>query len=73
MHTLRKLAEGTNPQFWLRDALLFCVDDATNQGKLVVPLIFKDALLKEYHDNMSHLGVNRTLNRLSKRYWFPHM
>ena len=65
------MAEGTSPHFRLGDGLLFHVDNATNQDKLVVPLIFEDALLKEYHDNMSHLGVNGTLNRLSEHYWFP--
>ena len=47
--------------------------DNTSQDKLVVPQTFEDALLKEYYDNMSHLGMNKTLNKLGECYWFPGM
>ena len=40
---------------------------------LVVPAVFEDVLLREYHDGMSHLVVRRMLARLREKYWFPRM
>ncbi|KAF8757305.1 hypothetical protein RHS01_04137 [Rhizoctonia solani] len=47
------------------------------QGKLVVPdaEILKERLLKEYHDSplAGHPGQQRTLELLSRNYWWPGM
>ena len=40
---------------------------------LVVPAAFEDVLLWEYHDGMSHLGVQWMLACLREKYWFPRM
>ena len=57
-----------------RDGLLHCAaKGADDVDLLVVPAVFEDILLLEYHDGMSHLGVRRTLARLREKYWFPRM
>ena len=45
-----------------RDGLLYrAAKGADDVDLLVVPAAFEDVLLREYHDGMSHLGVQRTL------------
>ena len=57
-----------------RDGLLYrAAKGADDVDLLVVPAAFEDVLLREYHDEMSHLGVRRTLARLREKYWFPRM
>ena len=57
-----------------RDGLLYhTAKGADDVDLLVVPAVFEDVLLREYHDGMSHLGVRQTLARLREKYWFPRM
>ena len=46
---------------------------ADGMDLLVMLAAFEDVLLREYHDGMSHLGVQRTLTRLREKYWFSQM
>ena len=45
------------------DGLLYHATQGTDSmDLLVVPTAFEDVLLREYHDGMSHLGVQRMLD-----------
>lgn len=71
LRPLRKLAEGSHPHYRLRDGLLYRI--LPEGDRVVVPSSLQNMLIEEYHDHTGHLGVGRTLGRLSARYWFPHM
>ena len=56
------------------DGLLYrAAQGADGVYLLVVLAAFEDVLLREYHDWMSHLGVQQTLACLREKYWFPRM
>lgn len=38
-----------------------------------VPKNARYSLLKEYHDGQSHIGLDKTLDRLLSHFWFPKM
>lgn len=44
-------------------------------GKLmyVVPKAARWRIVKYYHDDMGHFGIEKTKQRLSKHFWFPRM
>lgn len=50
-------------------------DFDSEESQLVVPASMRDAVLKELHDSPTagHQGVERTLQRLRERYYFPGM
>lgn len=33
----------------------------------------EEKVLWSYHDDLGHLGLNKTLERISRAYWFPFM
>ena len=67
-----KLAQGQDPYFRLRAGLLYRASQSEGAPDLlVVPQPMEDLVLQEYHDGMSHLGINRTLAWLSERFWLP--
>lgn len=59
----------------LKNGILFrrrkCERDTTYQ--LALPADFRDVVLKELHDEMGHLGIERTLELVRTRFFWPKM
>jgi hypothetical protein len=47
------------------------------QDRIAVPLVspIRQAVISEYHDcpSAGHLGVTKTLQRVARKFWWPHM
>lgn len=41
--------------------------------QIIVPKQLRSLVLKELHENMGHLGVDRTLDLARERFYWPHM
>lgn len=41
--------------------------------QVIVPRQLRSRILKELHENMGHLGVDRTLDLARERFYWPHM
>ena len=46
---------------------------AGTRAQLVLPKQFHQLIYKELHEEMGHLGVERTLNLIRDRFYWPHM
>lgn len=48
-------------------------DDILIQWKMCVPIEMRNDVFKETHDNPTagHLGINKTINRIAERYFWP--
>ncbi|CAK9813732.1 Pro-Pol polyprotein [Anthophora plagiata] len=44
-----------------------------NELKFVLPATVRGKMLQLYHDQMGHYGVEKTLQRLRRDFWFPGM
>ena len=64
------------PKLQLREGLLYRVRQ-TVTGKetkqLVLPERFRTTVLKSLHDECGHLGVEKTLELIKDRFYWPHM
>lgn len=45
----------------------------TRQTQLVIPPKFRPLILNQLHEEMGHLGVERTLHLVRERFFWPHM
>ena len=43
------------------------------RSQIIVPKQLRPIILKELHENMGHLGVDRTLGLARERFYWPHM
>lgn len=43
------------------------------RSQLVLPTLFHKLIYKELHEEMGHLGVERTLQLIRDRFYWPHM
>lgn len=53
------------------DGILF--RKTMTQNQLMLPKIFHQLIYKELHEDMGHLGVERTLSLIRDRFYWPHM
>lgn len=76
------LLDSTNPKdlqhikdnYVLKDNKLFkCVNGDKNDLRWVVPKGARWQVCKMSHDDIGHFGVEKTLNKIKKKYWFPKM
>ncbi|TWW57317.1 Retrovirus-related Pol polyprotein from transposon 297 [Takifugu flavidus] len=54
-----------------KDGILYRKSVTRNQ--LVLPKVFHPLIYKELHEEMGHLGVERTLSLIRDRFYWPHM
>ena len=45
----------------------------TEQWQFVLPTAFREQALQACHDNVGHLGIERTTHLLKDRFYWPHM
>lgn len=67
---LKQIKDG----YVIKDNKLYkCVDGDKSDLRWVVPTGARWQLCRLNHDDIGHLGVEKTLDRLRKTYWFPKM
>lgn len=66
-----RLGNSDTPFYELRDGLAY----RKNDKKLLfyVPEELIDNIIKTCHDNIGHVGVDKTLELVKSSYWFPNM
>lgn len=58
----------------LKDNKLYkCIDGDQNNLKWVVPKGARWQLCRLNHDDIGHLGIEKTIDRIKRSYWFPKM
>ena len=64
----------------LRNGILYCKNDTQetdhpdkNTMQLVLPTTLRMQALKGYHDDLGHLGIERTLDLLRDQFYWPVM
>lgn len=60
----------------LRDGLLHSQSKRSSGEviyQLVLPPVFRDVVLKSLHDDMGHVGIERTTDLLRTRFYWPKM
>ena len=64
----------------LRNGILYCKNNAQetecpdrNTMQLILPTIFRIQALKGCHDDLGHLGIERTLDLLRDQFYWPSM
>ena len=64
-------------RYIIRNGLLYkkCVSNNRETGYLqfVLPKLFRKQALEAYHDEIGHLGIERTTNLLKDRFYWPRM
>ncbi|CAI6376784.1 unnamed protein product [Macrosiphum euphorbiae] len=66
-----KLENSDIPYYELRDGLVY----RTDEKKLLfyVPNELIDNVIRTCHDNVGHVGIDKTLSLINNSYWFPKM
>ena len=54
-----------------KDDILRCQTETRTQ--IIVPKQLRPLVLKELHENMGHLGVDRTLDHAREHFYWLHM
>lgn len=65
-----------NRSYILNDGILYCyANDDCDEAQLVIPSHERADILKSYHDDSTagHYGTERTIARISSRYFWPGM
>jgi len=67
----QQLEKEEHSKFDLIDGLVYrkCLD----KPRFVVPESMLNNIIRVYHDDMAHCGLDKTLQGLSANYWFPAM
>ena len=46
-------------------------DDPT--PRLYIPKQLQDAVIRQYHDNNGHMGIDKTFESIKRKYYFPNL
>lgn len=65
------LVRDRNKLYVNKDGILYRKSVA--QAQLVLPKTFPQLIFRELHEEMGHLGVERTLSMICDRFYWPHM
>lgn len=72
MHQVRTGEIDVNRYVIIRD-LLHYRHDSDSLPKLFVPRGYRLSLLRLFHDENCHIGLNKTLTKIKEHFWFPNM
>lgn len=72
MHQVRAGEIDVNRYVIIND-LLHYKQNCDSPPKLFVPRGYRLSLLRLFHDNNCHIGVDKTLNKIKEHFWFPSM
>lgn len=67
----KKKEKGLTKDFKIINGRLYKIDKGDN--KPVLPKSVRFHILKIYHDDNGHLGLEKCLESLQRKYWFPKM
>lgn len=67
----RELEYKDNDKFTLVDGLVYKKDE--DQLRFAVPEIMVPSILRANHDDLAHVGSEKTYQSISANYWFPSM
>lgn len=69
---LRDNLEKTEDKYYeMRDGLIY--RKHKNDLLFYVPAVMEDAIIRKYHEEMGHLGVEKTVSTVMYNYWFPNL
>lgn len=69
---LRANLEKTEDKYYeMRNGLVYRKDK--NNLLFYVPTAMENIILRKYHDEMGHLGVEKTVSTIMYNYWFPNL
>ena len=72
LKTLRsELEESESPRYELREGLVYRKKD--EKLLFYVPQEMINSVIKASHDDMGHMGLEKTLELISQYYWFPKL
>lgn len=67
----KELERAESPFFEMRNGLVY--RKRGNDVLFYVPEAMENNVLFRYHDQMGHLGIEKTTNTILRNYWFPDM
>jgi len=67
----KSLVNSENQFYELRNGLVYRKSDA--RLLFYVPANMRDQVIRSCHDDMGHVGINRTIELIKRVYWFPKM
>ncbi|CAL1672060.1 unnamed protein product [Lasius platythorax] len=67
----QKLEFKEDDKFELIDGLVF--KKGTEKSRFVVPEAMISNIIRYYHDNMAHCGLEKTIKGIMVNYWFPSL
>lgn len=67
----RELEEGESREFELRNGLVY--KKIKDKICFYVPKLMEEKVIHNCHDTLGHVGLNKTLEYISRAYWFPSM
>lgn len=71
---MRKRLEKEESSFFeLRNGLVYRKDKRSGNLLFYVPKDLQQNIIRMYHDNMAHVGLDKTCNLILKSYWFPKL
>lgn len=66
----KQLENSENDKFEIIDGLIYKKGD---RSRFYVPELMVNNVIKMYHDEMGHCGLEKTVNGIRETYWFPSM
>lgn len=66
------LEKAESKLFELRNGLVYRKNDK-NKVQFYVPSSMEQSVIRTYHDEVGHVGENKTCELISRTYWFPSM
>lgn len=68
---MKELEKSESPNFEMRNGLVY--RKKNSDLLFYVPEKMEKNILFRYHDQMGHIGVEKTTEIILKNYWFPHL
>lgn len=77
---VRQLQQGratksTGSKHLLIDDVLYYLTNADNDPvlRLFVPMHYRSGVIKQYHDDNGHLGIDKTFDAIRQKYYWPNL
>ena len=70
-----KSAKGTEKNYIVIDEVLYYISNPNDEPtlRLYVPEHLRDSVVKQYHDDNGHMGIDKTLDAIRQKYFWPNL
>ena len=68
-----KASKAVLEKYMVQDGLVYYLSnrDEAVQLRLYIPKLIREDLLKQIHDDMGHMGVDKTYELIGRKYFWP--